>query len=114
MKKIFLTFICGSLCAGQIYGQFLESADTTEFYSDTLIRQRVNNRLRSGSFLRKFATVTFDVDRGFVALTGYVETEDEKNEVEAAMREIPGVKGVKNDIKTREQPSKFINPLYPY
>jgi osmotically-inducible protein OsmY len=113
-KFIQYAFVYGCFYAGQILGQVPDSTTSREFLSDPQIRQKVNNTLRSGSFLRKFATVTFEVDRGFVALTGYVDTEEDKNEVEAIVKQLKGVKGVKNDLKTRELPSKFVNPLYPY
>lgn len=114
MNKFLFTLLFTCFSMDQIFGQVPDTTISREFYTDTQIRQKVNNTLRSGSYLNRFATVTFDVDRGFVALTGYVDTEEDKNEVEAIVRQHPGVKGVKNDLKTREQPSKFINPLYPY
>lgn len=84
--------------------------------SDFRLRQMIQNTLKAGtgSFSRRFSSVTFSVDLGYVNLKGFVETDDDKDDVEAAIRQIPGVQGVRNDIQVRAKTSRFSAPTVPY
>jgi hyperosmotically inducible protein len=56
--------------------------------------------------------VAVDTKAGIVNLTGFVETDDQRNSVERIARDAPGVRSVDNNVRFGDAPvrAKPINP----
>lgn len=74
---------------------------------DSEIRHKVDTILKTGSYARTYAFVNFEVDRGFIYLQGHVESEADKNILEARLSQIKGVAGIKDDINVYQLRSRF-------
>ena len=66
--------------------------------SDQEINKKIQDTLSSGWFFKGFKNVSFDVNNGNVNLRGSVDTLENKNKVEDAVRKIDGVRQVNNQI----------------
>ncbi|MCC5831732.1 MAG: BON domain-containing protein [Chlamydiales bacterium] len=69
--------------------------------------QKANEQIRKGiqSYLKNFRNVNFSIDDGVVTLSGSVPSDKDKENLEKAIRKIPGVKDVKNEIEVKEEHS---------
>jgi osmotically-inducible protein OsmY len=85
------------------------SADTSRMYSSTSstynsnvsdpeLSKKIKDKIGSGWFSKGYESVYFDVYNGNVMLKGSVETQEEKNKVQDAVRKIDGVKQIDNQI----------------
>lgn len=75
-----------------------QRVDSQKAVSDQEINNRVKNALSSGWFSSGYQGVTVDVNNGKVTLRGAVDTLENKNKVEDAVRKIDGVRQVSNQI----------------
>lgn len=66
--------------------------------SDQEITKQIRDTLSSGWFSSGYQGVSFDVNNGNVNLSGTVDSIDNKNKVENAVKKIDGVKQVNNQI----------------
>ncbi|MGI8670056.1 MAG: BON domain-containing protein [Aridibacter sp.] len=65
--------------------------------NDMFIFTQINGKLSSDKELVN--TVTAEIKEGIVTLTGKVANEDQKKKAEQLVREVQGVKGVKNNLR---------------
>jgi osmotically-inducible protein OsmY len=86
-------------------GEVLDPADTRgrtgAYLDDSLITTRAKAALVSAGVM---APLRFNVEtrRGVVQLSGYSSSRDEMENVVAAVRGVPGVRAVRNDIRVRD------------
>lgn len=69
---------------------------------DQELAKKVHNAL-SGWFTTTYDNVTFDVDNGIVTLRGTIDTNEDKQKAEEAIRRIQGVRQVNNQIAVSAQ-----------
>lgn len=79
---------------------------------DDEIAQKIHPIMVGNWMTSGYPHVTFDVNNGTVNLRGIVDTREDKNKIEQAIKKIEGVKGVKNEITvgmpTGSQKSKML------
>ena len=89
-----LPFLSGVIgCAGNRYTQ-----STGEHVDDHATSSRVSCALRDDSQHKYFEGVNVETFKGVVQLSGFVNTQDEKNKAEDIARGVRGVKSVKNNL----------------
>lgn len=72
----------------------------TNVPEDDVLRRRVSTKLLNDPYIEHF-DVLMDINTGWVALSGEVNTLFEKNRAERIVEEVKGVLGVRNNIQTR-------------
>lgn len=98
------------LLSSQAYGAYDEGKTTPVINqpglmssSDDNIARNISDILSSVSFSRGFELISFTIDKGKVNLQGSVQNLQDKMRLEKAIRSIPGVSNVDNQISVREQ-----------
>lgn len=124
MKKIFTTLVLGSftlLTAEQQYGQYQpnstfnssESSSSKSYQSDDSYGH--DSELSSEHDVSKHIyetlygyisagnqNVAFEISNGVVTLTGYVNSQEEKDKIEKDLKKVDGVKEIINNIKVTD------------
>lgn len=72
---------------------------------DDEIAKNVHGVIAGNWLSHGYPNVTFDVNNGTVNLRGVVDTQDEKNKVEQAVKKLEGVKAVRSEITVGIQPA---------
>lgn len=67
-------------------------------YSDTDLYTKVRETLTAEPFKENFSTLNFDVYNGVVTIKGTTESQDTKTKIQEAIKAIPGVTNVNNQI----------------
>lgn len=70
---------------------------------DSLLQHRVNDSLKNNYLRKNYDTVNARAYNGVVTLSGTVDNEDERQEVDARVREIKGVINVNDQIKVSDK-----------
>ena len=71
-----------------------------EYINDTIINARVTTALANVNGIEP-ADIKVDTQNGMVHITGFVATQSANDEAMIAVRQIDGVRDVKNDMKVR-------------
>jgi osmotically-inducible protein OsmY len=66
--------------------------------SDSELKTKIDKQLKDSWFGKGYEHITVEVNEGVVILTGAVDSQSDANEVEARVRDIKGVKLVKNRL----------------
>ncbi len=66
--------------------------------SDKLIQSRIEDALRNNHLKTNYGSVTSRVYNGNVTLSGYVQTEDDRQDVESRVRNVNGVKNINDQL----------------
>ena len=74
---------------------------TGEAVDDTVIATKVKSELAGKSGLSTASSVTVEVNRGIVELSGFVPTPEEKTAAASIARGVAGVKDVENNIELK-------------
>lgn len=74
------------------------STTTVSLESDQEISRQIRGKLNEWNY----GQVTFDVNNGYVSMRGAVETQDDKNKIDRAVRNIDGVTELDSKIRVRE------------
>lgn len=76
--------------------------------TDQELVEKIRDSLRSGWFSKGYENVNFDVHFGNVTLSGTVDTLENKNKVDDAVKKINGVRQIVNQIRiARENADKY-------
>lgn len=68
---------------------------------DNNLRNQIRDRLAGGWFGKAFEGVNIDVNNGVVTITGFVLNDQDKQDVENRIRQLPLVKEVINQLQVR-------------
>lgn len=73
-------------------------SDNQKPASDQEVNKKIQDAIGSGWFSKGYQGVSFDVNNGNVTLRGTVDSQENRNKVEEAVRKIEGVRNVNNQI----------------
>lgn len=107
LKNLFSFLVLGVFFLGtDIQAQTYNSTNNGQNeYSDADLTKKVKEKIGSGTFSKGYDQVNAEVKDGVVTLTGPVATLKDKENVDEAVRNIEGVKGVDSKL-TVNQPSQ--------
>lgn len=74
---------------------------TGEYFDDTVITTKVKAAIFAEDSLSS-AEINVETFKGVVQLSGFVEDAEDAAHAESVTREVTGVKGVENDIETKD------------
>ncbi len=99
-----LTFACGgsnsnNMSQNNIAAQPYVADETTKPLSDDDLRDKIKDKLATGWFGKTFSDVDVDVIDGVVTISGTVETDQDKQDVEKKVKEFPEVSKVNNQLQ---------------
>lgn len=93
MKKMLL-FISSFALSLSFFGY----ADQTRSLTDDELSHKINHAIEGGWFSEGFDNVSFDNENGNITLKGTVDSAEDKEEVEARVKKVDGVKNVDDQI----------------
>ncbi len=95
VKRILIVLSCLFLSAGCTGSRTQES--TGEYIDDSVITTRVKTKLLSEEGLETLQ-ISVETFKGTVQLSGFVDTESQREQAETLTRMVKGVQSVRNDI----------------
>jgi len=81
-----------------------------QYIDDKVVQQRVKAAL-GDSEVYKFPDVKVETYQGTVQLTGFVDTQEQKQKAEELARNVRGVASVKNDIVLKGETERVREPI---
>lgn len=85
--------------SSKLYANYFDQSTVTRQPSDAQISEKVREALSPGMFTQGYDDVSSDVTNGIVYLTGTVETQNDNEKLEKAVRKIDGVRDVRNEVE---------------
>ncbi|MBA3602526.1 MAG: BON domain-containing protein [Parachlamydiaceae bacterium] len=82
---------------------FTQSGSTSD--TDQTLTRKIYDKISSGLFSNGYEDVKVEVRNGFVTLSGYVETSNDKEKVANVIQNIEGVRGITNNVRIQAKSS---------
>lgn len=105
MRVVVCMMLSGMICISTLHGEIANVYEYEQALADTEADYRlmydIKTALRGGYYNKAYGNVIVSVRNGNVTLRGSVDSEEERNVVLESLRNVSGIKNLKNEISVQ-------------